>query len=921
MAIFHTLYQLLIGPLELFFEIIFSLAKRYVSNPGTAIIVLSLVMNFLVLPLYKRADDMQAEQREVEKKLHKWETHIKKTFQGDERYMILQTYYRQNHYKPTYALRGTVSLLLEIPFFIAAYNMLSGLQLLQGVSFGPIRDLGAPDALLVIGGISINVLPILMTVINGITSAIYTKGYPLKSKIQLYGMALIFLVLLYTSPSGLVFYWTLNNLFSLVKTIFYKLKNPKRVFGFLASGAGLLLLAYTLLIHPMPTVRSKCFVLVLVVGLQLPMVLDYLARKKQRAHPVTVGAADNFIFYAGCIFLTILTGLLIPSAVIRSSPEEFINQVTFHNPLVYVGSTAVLAAGTFLVWFVIFYRLASPAGKKWMGYGILALSACGAVDYLFFGTKMGTISRFLQYINGFSFTGKEQMINLLVLVLVAAAAYFLWRKRAELVKVLYTTVILAVAVMSAINLVEINSHISGRTQALREDLHADVTIPMSRTGKNVVVLMMDRAIGAYAPYILQEHPQLQEQLAGFTYYPNTISYGAFTNFGVPAVYGGYEYTPEEMNKRDQEPLSQKQNEALKVMPHLFREQGYQVTVCDPTYANYQWIPDLSIYDEYPDINAYITMRTYDENPKAGVMQDQLLRRNLFCFSLMKIAPVMLQTNLYTNSVYNNPDLLYGAIEEDDYYISSQVIYNESQASGLKASFMSSYKVMENLPNMMEITDEPKNTFLMMSNDMTHEPMILKEPEYVPAVDVDNTEYDQAHQDRFFLDGRELKIESPDEMAHYHINTAALMQLGNWMDYLRQEGLYDNTRIIVVADHGWQCRQFEDMVFSEESGGDALTYNPLLMVKDFGSTELHLDTQFMTNADVPTLAMDGIVENPVNPFTGKAINSEPKFAPEQHIFYSTDWQTSVNHGTTFLPGIWFGLKNQNIFDADNWRKLP
>ena len=41
-------------------------------------------------------------------------------------------------------------------------------------------------------------------------------------------MALFFLVFLYTSPSGLVFYWTLNNLFSLVKTIFYKLSTPER---------------------------------------------------------------------------------------------------------------------------------------------------------------------------------------------------------------------------------------------------------------------------------------------------------------------------------------------------------------------------------------------------------------------------------------------------------------------------------------------------------------------------------------------------------------------------------------------------------------------------------------------------------------------------------------------------------------------
>ena len=43
--------------------------------------------------------------------------------------------------------------------------------------------------------------------------------------LECFSMAL-FLVLLYNSPSGLVIYWTMNNLFSLVKNIFYKMKHP-----------------------------------------------------------------------------------------------------------------------------------------------------------------------------------------------------------------------------------------------------------------------------------------------------------------------------------------------------------------------------------------------------------------------------------------------------------------------------------------------------------------------------------------------------------------------------------------------------------------------------------------------------------------------------------------------------------------------
>ena len=60
---------------------------------------------------------MQEEERQTELRLHKGVAHIKKTFRGDERMMMLQTYYRQNHYKPTYVLRGATSLLSGDPVF------------------------------------------------------------------------------------------------------------------------------------------------------------------------------------------------------------------------------------------------------------------------------------------------------------------------------------------------------------------------------------------------------------------------------------------------------------------------------------------------------------------------------------------------------------------------------------------------------------------------------------------------------------------------------------------------------------------------------------------------------------------------------------------------------------------------------------
>ena len=100
----------------------------------------------------------------------------------------------------------------------------------------------------------------------------------------------------------------------------------------------------------------------------------------------------------------------------------------------------------------------------------------------------------------------------------------------------------------------------------------------------------------------------------------------------------------------------------------------------------------------------------------------------------------------------------------------------------------------------------------------------------------------------------------------------------------------------------------------------MLYNALLLVKDFGATgELTTDMTFMTNADVPTLAVEGLIADPVNPFTGHPINSDDKNAPALPIFGSESYSVKENNGNTFVPGVWVSV-HDNIFDLDNWTYL-
>ena len=910
MIFFDIIYTIIIGPLKLLFEVIYTLAYYMCSSPGLSIIALSLVMNFLVLPLYAKADKMQEEQNNIEKKLHKGVEHIKKTFKGDERYMMLQTYYRQNNYKPTDALKGSISLLLEIPFFMAAYAFLSNLNVLKHASFGPIADLGAPDQMLTLFGITLNVLPILMTLINIVSSYIYTKGLPAKAKVQLYVMAGLFLVLLYDSPSGLVFYWTLNNLFSLVKNIFYKLSNPKLVLSILSSFVSVLGLLFVIIKHPF-TFNQTVLVLAVLVVMQLP-ILFYLFRNKIKLKHTEDKPVDSKIFVISTIALALLTGLLIPTQLINSSPTEFMNTVTMENPLIYVLSSFCLAFGTFVVWCNVFYNLlGGNKVKRILNYLIVIVLFVFVVDYMAFGSGTGHISLSLQFSNALVSTINEQLINIAVLALAIVVITILFVLKKDVFKLIGLAGIVAMLVISSVNVVNINSVTKEYKEKISYSEEENIGFSLSKNEENVVVMILDRAVGEFLPYILEEVPELQEQFAGFTFYPNTLSYGRFTKFGIPSLYGGYDYTPVEIDKRSDETMAEKIYESFKVMPVLFDENGYDVTVTDPTLG-----ANKDIYSEYEDIKVFDTIGKIklDEYKDLTDYRYERLKRNVFCYSIVKCVPKVVQQIFYNFGAYNDIDY-YREIMEESY----------STGKGVLRSFVDNYEVLKALPSLSELDNDNK-TFTLIYNCTPHDDTILSEPEFEPKMEVDNIEYDKEHKARNTIDGindKEMVLDSSGKLHAYQVDVAAFIQVGNWLDYLRENGAYDNTRIIIVADHGHDFGIFEEE-YLDDTEDSVMSFNPLLMVKDFNSTEFTVDYTFMTNADTAYLATNEIIDNPENPFTGNHIRTDDKNNGSQYILSSEE--TSEPSDSTYQYTIrgpqdfWWEFTGNDIFNNDNWKKV-
>ncbi len=897
-----AIYNIVVTPLEYFIETVFTFSNALFKNPGVAIIFVSIAVQILVFPLYKKADDIQEEERLKQKSMEHWVNHIKKTFKGDERFMMQQAYYREMDYKPFYAIKGSVSLLLQIPFFMAAYSFLSHLNTLSGESFLGIADLSKPDGLIHFGSVAINLLPILMTFFNIISGIIYTRGLPWKDKVQTYGLAILFLVILYKSPSGLVFYWTLNNLFSLLKNVLLKLiKNPRRAVDItlILVGIGAVIYMVFLSEHQLYTrVGSVVFA----VLCWIPAILSVRSKKTSDSTKLKKEInlkAVNSLFYFSISALFLLLALIIPTDAIKSSPMEFATEN--YGPFGLVFNTVCVYIGFIFVWLNIFYIFSPPKIRRVFALSSSVLAVTSLINYLFFGKNLGVMSADFAYDDYPVFSNKESLLNLAIFAFVALVIVAIYVKKSEVLKRVYQVICLTLSVVIVLSSVSIGKIVRSENQSSNMSISAakekkDKIIPISKNGKNVIVFMLDRAISGYLPYIIEENPEIKEALQGFTYYPNTLSFGNSTNFCTPALFGGYEYTPTEINKRSSETLASKHNEALTVLPKLFSDNGYEITVIDPPYAGYKWVPDLSIYDKYDGINAY-ALKTKVVSNDLGAYDfgfQSLQKRSAVLYPIAKTVPLKLHNAVYQHGFYWSSTLM---------------------SEGLIKAYLRPYVVLRNLPKMTELKDDNSNTFLMIQNSTTHEPVTLNAENFTPA----QKDEPDPMENKTDSQGRTMLLDSKDKINHYVTNVAALQRICDWINYLKTNGVFDNTRIVLVSDHGKDLGQFDYMNIDKNL--DVEAYNPLLMVKDFNAKEFTVSDEFMTNADTPSLAVKDVIQNPVNPFTGKEINSNEKLAHSQQITTSYEYDIRTNCGKVFntSDGEWWTVKD-NIFDKNNWKKV-
>jgi hypothetical protein len=284
--------------------------------------------------------------------------------------------------------------------------------------------------------------------------------------------------------------------------------------------------------------------------------------------------------------------------------------------------------------------------------------------FLFPG-NYGLISINLVFDENVSRQWNESLANALIILAVSIAVAFLFFMRRSYRAIPAVIVMIAISLggLSLVNITGIQREFKKLQTSWRgngdEITRIEPIFQLSKTGKNTIVFMLDRAMSIFVPFILEESPDLAEKFSGFVYYPNTVSFNGYTRFGSPPIFGGYEYTPLEMMKRGGVPMMDKHNEALLLMPRIFSDAGFEVTVADQPYQNYSQKPDPSIYVPYPEIISRTTDGQYTniwikEHGIPLPSQSDILKRNLLWYSIFRVSPLAFRQGIYLQGDWCSP---------------------------------------------------------------------------------------------------------------------------------------------------------------------------------------------------------------------------------------------------------------------------
>ena len=181
---------------------------------GWSIVILTIIVKTLFWPLTAKASRSQKRMSKIQGPM----AELKEKYKDNPQRMQQETIklFKEHGVNP---VAGCLPMFIQMPIFLGLFYMLRTASELRFEPFLWVADLSQPDTIAVVAGFPINLLPLIMGVTMFFQMSMMPTSPtadPVQQKIFKF-LPFIFLIFLYNFASGLVVYWTMQNILTIVQ--------------------------------------------------------------------------------------------------------------------------------------------------------------------------------------------------------------------------------------------------------------------------------------------------------------------------------------------------------------------------------------------------------------------------------------------------------------------------------------------------------------------------------------------------------------------------------------------------------------------------------------------------------------------------------------------------------------------------------
>ena len=352
----------------------------------------------------------------------------------------------------------------------------------------------------------------------------------------------------------------------------------------------------------------------------------------------------------------------------------------------------------------------------------------------------------------------------------------------------------------------------------------------SRENPNILLIVPDAGAGYILPNLMAEGDRASG-FDGFVHYRNTLSVGSYTLPSAAALIAGPSYTVGRINERNEQPILRYIGDAYRWLGETLQRRGVEGTFVNPVFVGC-----VDLKPEHTCVQTKSYKRTLEA--RYGFEGLEVFDEDtVFVFALFKALPFSLKAWLYGSPAWE-------AALESPFQLAASVNNRFYETLFLKA-----------LPELSTVEAEAPTQFIHLWDSELIAPFFTGAA-CQPLAGSESTMYSHA--------------------ARIEATGCLLDQLAVWFEWLSANDVYDNTKIIIAADHG--AAKYGEEFFRGAA-------KPILLVKDFGSRgPLASSDLLLQNSDVIRLicaALDGCEGIGPDPIAEPEVDRVARYYYTQH----------------------------------------